>query len=88
MERVLAVHRVPRRPHEVPLEYLGRALAELDIREPGIRRLTDLYEYARFSQHEVDEAMRSAALESLAAIREDLLVPAPDPAPRGPALAT
>jgi hypothetical protein len=88
MERVLAVHRVPRRPHEVPLEYLSRALAELDIREPAIRRLTELYEFARFSQHEVDEAMRADALESLAAIRENLLAQAPDPAPLGQAVAT
>lgn len=82
MERVLGAHAVPRRPHETPLELLARALVELDIREPAIRRLTELFEYARFSPHVVDEAMRADALESLAAIREDLLAPAPP----GPAL--
>ena len=88
MERVLAVHRVPRRPHEAPVEYLARALSELDIREPALRRLTDLYEFARFSHHHVDESMRADAIESLAAIREDLLALAPGPAPLGQALAT
>jgi hypothetical protein len=77
MERVLAVHAVPRRPSETPAELLARALMELDIREPAIRRLTELFEFAKFSPHPVDEAMRADALESLAAIREDLLAPAP-----------
>ncbi|MEP7105133.1 MAG: DUF4129 domain-containing protein, partial [Chloroflexota bacterium] len=77
MERVLAVHAVPRRPHETPEEFLVRALLELDIREPALRRLTELYEYARFSQHGVDDGMRSDALAALVAIREDLLVPVP-----------
>jgi hypothetical protein len=77
MEKVLAVHAVPRRPHETPVELLTRALIELDIREPAIRRLTELFEYAKFSPHAVDQAMRADALESLAAIREDLLAPAP-----------
>src|SRR5438874_2087457 len=31
MERVLAVHAVPRRPYETPAELLARALIELDI---------------------------------------------------------
>jgi len=50
--------------------------------------LTDLYEFARFSHHHVDESMRADAIESLAAIREDLLALAPGPAPLGQALAT
>ncbi len=83
MERVLAIHAVPRRPYETPVELLARALVELDIREPAIRRLTELFEYAKFSPHAVDQAMRADALESLAAIREDLLAPPPPRPPLG-----
>jgi hypothetical protein len=34
--------------------------------------LTDLFEYAKFSGHEVDAAMKEEAIEALIAIREDL----------------
>lgn len=88
MERVLAVHRVPRHRHETPAEYLARVLAELEIREAAIRRLTDLYQVAKFSRHPVDESMRADALDSLAAIRQDLLAPAPAPVPLGQPVAT
>jgi hypothetical protein len=88
MERVLAVHQFPRRGHETPEEYLGRVLAELDIREAAIRRLTELYQFAKFSQHPVDEGMRADALEALADVRQDLLMPALDARGLGRPVAT
>lgn len=71
MERVLAAHGLPRRAAEAPLEYVGRAGAAL---EPplALQRLAELYEWARFSPHEVAEAMRGEALEALLAIRDQL----------------
>ena len=88
MERALAAHQVARRRHETPIEYLTRVLAGLEIRETAVRRLTELYEFARFSQHPVPESMRADALEALAAIRDDLLAPRPEPALAGQPVAT
>jgi len=88
MERALAAHQVARQHHETPVEYLTRVLAGLEIREAAVRRLTELYEFARFSQHPVPESMRADALEALAAIREDLLAPRPEPALVGQPVAT
>src|SRR2546423_489235 len=86
--RLLAVHQFPRRRHETPEEYLARVLAELDIREAAIRRLTELYQFAKFSQHPVDEAMRADALDALADVRSDLLTPSPDAPVVGQPVAT
>ena len=72
MEQVLGAHGLPRPPADAPLEYLARVLDVLDVRPEAIRRLTDLFEHARFSQHEVDEAMRREAIAALRAVRADL----------------
>ena len=40
LERVLAGHRLPRRPAEAPLEYLARMLDDLSVRPEAARRLT------------------------------------------------
>lgn len=72
MERALAAASLPRRPSEAPLEYLERALLALDTSAASVRRLTDLFERARFSQHEPDRAMREEAVEALAAVRDEL----------------
>jgi hypothetical protein len=72
MEAVLAVHGHARRPHEAPLEYLARVLRELEVRPEAAHALTELFERARFSRHEIDAAMRAEAVASLAAVRDDL----------------
>lgn len=72
MERVLAAHGVPRLPHEAPLEYVARVLAELQVDAEAIHALTDLYEQARFSTHAIDPTMKEAALAALRAVRDDL----------------
>ena len=56
MEHALAVGGLPRRPAEAPLEYVERALGELDTSAQSARRLTDLFEWAKFSQHEPEAA--------------------------------
>lgn len=80
MERALARSGIPRRPAEAPFEYLERALLELDTGADAARRLTDLFERAKFSHHEPDEAMRTEAIEALVAVRNDLRAPQPEPA--------
>lgn len=72
LERALAAYGVPRRPAEAPLEYLGRTLAEAEVGPVAVKRLTLLFERARFSQHEVDAVMKDDAIEALETVREDL----------------
>lgn len=72
MEQTLAVHGVPRAPAEAPLEYLARALVELRVGEASAARLTELFQRARFSRHEVGEETKQEAIEALAAVRDEL----------------
>jgi hypothetical protein len=75
MEVALAVSGLPRRPAETPLEYLERALLSLDPSADSVRRLTDLFEWARFSQHEPEPSMRDEAVDALVAVRDELRAP-------------
>jgi len=79
MERALAAAGLPRRPAEAPLEYVARALEELEASGPAARRLTDLFEWAKFSQHEPEPGMRDEAIEALVAVRDELRAPAEEP---------
>ena len=72
MEQVLASHGLPRAPHEAPLEYLARVLRELNVRAEAAHALTELFERARFSQHEIDVAMKEEAISALIRVRDDL----------------
>jgi hypothetical protein len=72
MERVLTSHGFERHRAEAPLEYLARILAGLDVRESAVRLLTQLFEYAKFSPHQIDSAMKEEAISALEAVRDDL----------------
>jgi hypothetical protein len=72
LERVAAASGVPRRPAEAPLEYLGRLLAGLDVGPAAVRRLTTLFERAKFSHHAVDDSMKQEAIAALESVQEDL----------------
>ena len=72
MERALGSHGLRRNPAEAPFEYLGRILRGLNVRDSAVRTLTDLFEYAKFSQHEIDDPMKEDAIGALLAIRDDL----------------
>jgi hypothetical protein len=74
LERVLAAHRLPRRPAEAPLEYLARMLDDLAVSPEAARRLTDLFERAKFSQHAVAAEMKEEAISALETVRDDLLM--------------
>ncbi len=80
MEHALAVAGTPRRPAEAPLEYLARALRALDASAPAVTRLTDLFEWAKFSQHAPEPAMRDEAIDALVAVRDELRRPTAVPA--------
>ena len=72
LEHALAAHGLPRHPSEAPLEYLGRALLRLQATRPAVRTLTDLFEWAKFSPHEVDAGMRDEAVDALVQVRDEL----------------
>lgn len=63
---------VKRNAAESPVEYLERTLAKIGGAEVAMRRLTDLFEIARFSSHEVNADMRGQAVEALDEIRAEL----------------
>jgi len=72
MERTLARHGLARHRSEAPLEYLANILRGLHVRESAVVSLTRLFEFAKFSGHEVDAAMKEEAIDALIAIRDDL----------------
>jgi len=82
MERALALHGLPRRESEAPLEYMARVLSDLTASERPVRRLTDLFALAKFSDHPIDAAMKDKAISALESIRDDLrAVGGDDPPP-------
>jgi hypothetical protein len=65
MERGLRGAGVPRAAADTPTEYLTRAFARLPAGQDHAARLTALYVEARFSEHPVDEGMRTDAIAAL-----------------------
>jgi Domain of unknown function (DUF4129) len=74
MERTLAARGFPREEFEAPNEYLARILGVVGASGHSARRLTKLFERARFSEHEIDAAMKEDAIDSLSGLRAELLV--------------
>ena len=72
MERTLTAHGLPRDQAEAPREYLTRILRGLAVRETAVHTLTELFEYAKFSRHEIDATMKESAIDALLGVREDL----------------
>jgi Domain of unknown function (DUF4129) len=72
LERALAARGVPRRAADTPLEYLSRVLGDLSVSQDAVRELTLLFERAKFSQHDVGEAMKEQAIAALQAVQDEL----------------
>lgn len=72
LERIVAATGLPRRQAETQEEYLVRFLGSLDVSETAARRLTDLFERAKFSQHAVDVGMKEEAIDALEQLRDEL----------------
>lgn len=75
MERDLGSRDLHRASAEGPREYLGRVIGHVRGSRPALRRLTGLYEQARFSVHPVDRTMQEDAVDSLEAMRSELEEP-------------
>ena len=72
MEQALARAGVARAPSEAPFEYMERALRSLDTSADAAQRLTGLFEWAKFSHHDPEPAMRDDAIAALVAVRDEL----------------
>jgi hypothetical protein len=72
VERLFATSGLPRDPSEAPVEYLQRVLPELRASGAALRRLTALFQWAKFSAHEVDRPMRDEAIGALVEVRDEL----------------
>ncbi len=74
-ERALAGARAPRAVWQTPAEFMRTTLARLPMAAAPVRRLTALFEIARFSAHPLGVEARDAACDCLdqigAAIEED-----------------
>jgi hypothetical protein len=66
---------IPRRPHEAPFEYLGRALRSLRVSPPAAGRLAALFERARFSKHVVGAETKHEAIGALREIERQMQAP-------------
>jgi hypothetical protein len=62
----------PRQPSETPLEFMASILSTFSVGSASLRRLTDLFEWAKFSQHAVDPSMKEEAIDALQGVRADL----------------
>jgi hypothetical protein len=76
MERAMARKGWARRPHEAPTEYLAHVLGVAPSRAGDLDELVRLYEFARFSEHNVTGDMRDAAVDAVRRLRADLQEPA------------
>ena len=72
LERALAASGLPRREADAPGEYLQRILLDLTASPGHVSRLTQLFELAKFSPHEVEPEMKEEAIVLLESIRADL----------------
>jgi hypothetical protein len=72
MERALGSYGIARRPSETPREYINRALTALRVGRRSVERLSALFERAKFSDHEIDLAMKGDAIAALGAVRDEL----------------
>jgi hypothetical protein len=74
MERTLAASGLPRREAEAPFEYLARVLDAVQASAHSVRKLTQLFQRARFSTHEIDTDMKEDAIEALSGLQAELEV--------------
>jgi hypothetical protein len=62
---------------DTPEQFVGRILADVQVRAQPLEQLADLYREARFSGHRMSEADRAAARAALEMISRDLAVTVP-----------
>lgn len=73
LERDVADAGLNRRPSDTSAEFTERVLANYSVDPAAIRDLAQLYREARFSEHELGESARSAALDALDRLHQALV---------------
>ena len=73
MERVVELGGIVPAASDTPFELLARVLRERRVSESSARRLTELFEEAKFSVRPIDEAMRGEALAAVLQVRDELV---------------
>src|SRR5262245_15962537 len=71
-ELALAAVRMPRAAWQTPAEFMRAALTEVAVPAPAVRRLTTLFELARFSDRPLGTEARDDACDCLDAVRAAL----------------
>jgi hypothetical protein len=69
MERALVTAGVPRKRSETPFEFIEKALEQAAVPPDSARRLTTLFERARFSPHPTSPEMTEEAVATLQEVR-------------------
>jgi hypothetical protein len=72
MERLMSSSGIPHLPSDTPTEFLARVLQRRSVSPESASMLTELFERAKFSPHQVDEQMREDALSALERVRGEL----------------
>ncbi len=72
LERTFAASGLARVRQETTEEHVSRILGELEVDSRLVRRLADLFAWAKFSPHRVDESMKNEAIAALAQISDEL----------------
>lgn len=72
LERALAAVGMPRAGAETADEYVTRVLERLEVDPGAVGRLTRLFAQAKFSQHEIDDSMKEAAIDAFEQVRDEL----------------
>jgi hypothetical protein len=72
MERALIEAGIPRRRSDTPFEFIERALGSAAVPQESARRLTTLFERARFSPHPTSPEMKDEAMATLEDVRSHL----------------
>lgn len=72
MEKVVHLAGVEPAPSDTPFQLLARILEKAEVSVGSARRLTELFEEAKFSIRTIDEPMRQEALVALIAVREEI----------------
>jgi hypothetical protein len=78
MERILGEAGVARRASDTPLEFLARVPEHHRAAEASLQRLTELFERAKFSPHQIDESMRASASRALIELRDHIHAGVPE----------
>jgi Domain of unknown function (DUF4129) len=72
MERTFAAAGLPREQAQAPYEYLERVLRSVNVSANSARKLTQLFERAKFSLHTIDARMKEDAIAALVGLRAEL----------------